>query len=237
MRTTLAPHPRPAEQPQVVNPRVRGRLGGPGRPCRTGSADLRDHLERVLTAAKTWASRRATNSLTEATPSWPRLQGRRLQGPSRERAKDVFGARNVFVAAAVTLSLFGLTAPLAPLAPLPGATPSTGGRGRRLTDEEILLLRLHALRLAKRGRHTVACQYALTEAGARPTETTSITRAAILNWTQVQLPGVGNRAVPRLLSLPHSSIPIFRRAFPETGISGQDYQPALFTTKDRARRP
>jgi len=100
---------------------------------------------------------------------------------------------------------------------LPDVAPRAGGHTRPCRDDEILLMRqrfLYGINL--NGRHRlVACQYALVETGAWPSETTTICPRAFKKRpapTTVKLPGVTHTADKRTVPLPKWARPGLTRA-------------------------
>ena len=64
--------------------------------------------------------------------------------------------------------------PESALMSLPGLPSRVGGKSRRANDDEILLMRHFAARISACSDPTVAVQYLLVEAGARPSEATTV---------------------------------------------------------------
>lgn len=119
--------------------------------------------------------------------------------------RNVHQLRNVLAAMTLSVATLDETDASALLAQVPSPPkPKTVVR-RCLRDDEILLLRVTALYRADRDGAQVACQYALTEAGAYPSETTAVRPDDFddeRNPAAVRVIGVGKRANGRTLVLP-----------------------------------
>jgi len=100
---------------------------------------------------------------------------------------------------------------------LPYVARRAGGLTRPCRDDEILLMRQRSLRgIGLNGRHRlVACQYALVESGAWPSETTTICPADFddpRTPTKLDLPRVEHVAEERTVPLPEWARPILATA-------------------------
>ncbi|MDO8107206.1 hypothetical protein Q6348_08360 [Isoptericola sp. b441] len=115
--------------------------------------------------------------------------------------------RNVFAAIVALAADLGDVDPrdlLARLAPARGARP--GGRGRALTDDEVLVLRVYTSHLMRTAtRVEPAITYLLTEAGANPSEATTVTPKRLtpeMSPNKAKLPGVNGIVPKRKVDIP-----------------------------------
>lgn len=116
-------------------------------------------------------------------------------------------ARNVFAAIVALAADLADADPkdiLSRVARVSGMRP--GGRGRALTDDEVLVLRVYASHFMRTGmRVEPAVTYLLTEAGANPSEATAVTPKRLgpaMSPNEVRLPGVKNLVPKRRLAIP-----------------------------------
>lgn len=171
--------------------------------------DLRDTIARVATAIKQ-VSVGDMPALLAATRKVISLASRTEVGTkfvTPAAADQAHRYRNVFAA---IISLAGDLYDGDPRALLTDvakiSTPRPGGRLRPLTADEVLLLRVYTTHLMRTlVRVEPAVTYLLTEAGAHPSEATTITPEHLNPAdvpSRVQLPGVPNLVPAREVTIP-----------------------------------
>ena len=155
---------------------------------------------------------RAQEIVEEVTGLSAADRGQFLKSP---RVLEVQRVRNTLAALVASVAVAAEQDARPILAALPKLQAPQGGRTRILTGEEILLLRLHTLGLARHRRgHGPASQYMLVEAGARPSETTAVRPADFDNLhdpAAVALSGMRGYAKPRTVSLPAWCRPVMQQ--------------------------
>lgn len=159
-------------------------------------------------------------------------------GKTSKQTDALHTARNTLLALATAAALSICADPTPIYEAVPRLSVRTRHLRRPLTDDEIVLCRLHALHLLNAGPHgrRNACTYALAEAGIAPTEITLIRASHFTSGeTELHVSVPANRSLaPRTITLDHFHTTVLEPRRAELGELQED---ALLTYRSRKNQP